>query len=131
MKKTNKYFNELMLIALIAFIPMSMLSCSVESVENVYVINDSCMHDYSIVGQYESYLNTNIIYTFGIDNWHITQDDEFISDRFYCVTEDSNLGVSGYIKVEQNGNIDYFSYYIVYTDSVEGIVIDGMFYQKL
>ncbi len=127
MKKTNKYFNELMLIALIAFIPMSMLSCSVDEV----VVEESCMYDSSIIGQYKSDLNPNIIYTFGIDNWHITQDDVFISDRFYCVTEDSNLGVSGYIKVEQNNDIDYFSYYIVYTDSVEGIVIDGMFYQKL
>ncbi len=127
MKKTNKYFNELMLIALIAFIPMSMLSCSVDEV----VVEESCMYDSSIIGQYKSDLNPNIIYTFGIDNWHITQNDVFISDRFYCVTEDSNLGVSGYIKVEQNNDIDYFSYYIVYTDSVEGIVIDGMFYQKL
>lgn len=127
MKKTNKYFNELMLIALIAFIPMSMLSCSVDEV----VLEESCIYDSSIMGQYKSYLNPNIVYTFGIDNWNITQDDVFISNRFYCVTEDSNLGVSGYIKVEQNGNIDYFSYSIVYTDNVEGIVIDGMFYQKL
>ena len=127
MKKASKYFNELMLIALIAFIPMSMLSCTVDEV----VVEEGCMYDSSIIGQYKSDLNPNIIYTFSIDNWNITQDGILISDRFYCVTEDSNLGVSGYIKVEQNGNIDYSSYDIVYTDYVEGIVIDGHFYQKL
>ena len=124
MKKASKYFNEIMLIALIAFIPMTMLSCTVDEV----VVEGSCTYDPDIVGQYEF---GSFIYTFGIDNWHITQDGIFISDRFYCVTEDSNLGVSGYLKVQQNGNIDYFSYAIVYTDYVEGIVIDGQFYQKL
>lgn len=127
MKKASKYFNEIMLIALIAFIPMTMLSCTVDEV----VVEEGCAYDSSIIGQYKSDLNPNIVYTFGIDNWHITQDGIFISDRFYCVTEDSNLGVSGYLKVQQNGNIDYFSYAIVYTDCVEGIVIDGQFYQKL
>jgi hypothetical protein len=126
MKKASKYFNEIMLIALIAFIPMSMLSCTVEEV----VVEEGCAYDSSIIGQYESYLNPNIVYTFTIDNWNVTQNGVNISDRFYCVTEDSTIGDFGYIKVENGAHIDYFNYSIVNSGGYEGIVIDGQFYQK-
>lgn len=110
MKKASKYFNELMLIALIAFIPMSMLSCSLESVENVYVVNDIC--DTIKVGKYTDSNNSNIIWYFGpngelqkfqdgiqfFDGWYIQNEcelwnvNEFGHEEFMDI-EQTNSGI--------------------------------------
>ncbi len=127
MKKINNKFNELMVIALIAFIPMTMLNCSVEEV----VVEDTCSYDSSIIGQYSWHLNENVVYTFTIDTWTTTQDGFTSDSRSYCVTEDSTIGLYGYIIVEQNGSIDYVAYNIVSSDSIDGIILDGEFYYKL
>ena len=110
MKKASKYFNELMLIALIAFIPMSMLSCSLESIENVYVVNDIC--DTIKVGKYTDSNNSNIIWYFGpngelqksqdgiqfFDGWYIQNEcelwnvNEFGYEEFMDI-EQTNSGI--------------------------------------
>ena len=108
MKKVSEYFNEIMLIALIAFIPMSTLSCSLESIENVYVVNDIC--DTIKVGKYTDSNNSNIIWYFGpngelkkfqdgiqfFDGWYIQNECEL-----WNVNE---FGQEEFMDIEQTGS---------------------------
>jgi hypothetical protein len=78
MKKASKYFNEIMLIALIAFIPMTMLSCSVDEVQCADIPS----------GRYYDDMNPNIIWEFYSDGrLTIEQDGQSLFDNYYVQSQ--------------------------------------------
>jgi hypothetical protein len=70
MKKVSKYFNEIMLIGLIAFIPLSMMSCSADDISyeaRTRIIKGEMNCEALQIGKYEYFNNSNIIWYFGVN----------------------------------------------------------------